>query len=69
MLEDMTDNEEGRLVTPGDPDDLANTLAELIKDPNERKRLGDNARVIFKNRFHPKYLVRTLKDLYNPLND
>jgi glycosyltransferase involved in cell wall biosynthesis len=37
----VEDHGAGRLVTPGDPDDLAGALRELLADPVERQRLAE----------------------------
>ncbi|MFC9362682.1 glycosyltransferase family 4 protein [Rhodococcus sp. NPDC057014] len=39
-----TDEEAGVLVTPGDPQELADVLGALLDDPQRRARLGDGGR-------------------------
>lgn len=41
----------GLLVPPGDPDALARGLAELLADPDRRRRMGDQARQVVGERF------------------
>lgn len=41
----------GRLVPPGDPAALAAALERLARDPEERRRLGDGARLRLQNDF------------------
>jgi glycosyltransferase involved in cell wall biosynthesis len=40
----VTDGENGLLVRPGDPDDLAAAMARLLDDPQLRARLGEAGR-------------------------
>jgi glycosyltransferase involved in cell wall biosynthesis len=39
----VTDGENGLLVRPGDPDELASAMARLLGDPDLRARLGQAA--------------------------
>ena len=41
-LEIVPDNEHGRLVPSGDIDALTEAIQELVDDPDERKRIGQN---------------------------
>jgi glycosyltransferase involved in cell wall biosynthesis len=41
----LTDDVDGRLVPPGNPDVLADVIAELAIDPGRRRRLGASAAV------------------------
>lgn len=65
MLEDITDKENGRHFSRGDAEGLADILAELIQDSDQRKKLGEAARKTFETKFHPAHLVTTLKELYS----
>ncbi len=47
----VTDKVDCRLVMPGDVSDLKSVISELIDDPEERKRLGQNARETAKRSF------------------
>lgn len=49
--EDITHSVSGLIVKKGDEFDLANALKRLIRDPNLRKELGNNAYKAYKNRF------------------
>ncbi|MFN2633941.1 MAG: glycosyltransferase, partial [Thermoanaerobaculia bacterium] len=40
----VVDGESGILVPPGDPEALAAALGRLLRDPAERRRLGDRGR-------------------------
>ena len=41
-LEIVPDNDHGRLVPSGDIDALTEAIRDLVDDPDERKRVGEN---------------------------
>ncbi|MBD5371538.1 MAG: glycosyltransferase family 4 protein [Bacteroides sp.] len=47
----ITDRSDGFLIPPHRPDRLAETIRELTENPELRKRIGDNARRTFSERF------------------
>ena len=47
----ITDGENGLLVAPGAPDELAAALARLVGDPDLRRRLASRASEIVHTRF------------------
>ena len=47
----ITDGENGLLVAPGAPDELAAALARLVSDPDLRRRLASRASEIVHTRF------------------
>lgn len=49
--ETLEDGESGRLVPPEEPDLLAETLIELLREPEECRRLGQGARSVLDERF------------------
>ncbi|MFL6029912.1 MAG: glycosyltransferase family 4 protein [Gaiellaceae bacterium] len=54
----VEDGQDGFLVEPGATDDLADRLAQLARDPDLRKRMGDAGRA----RVVPRYAVERLVD-------
>lgn len=44
IAEQIDDGESGLFVDPSDPDEVANVIGSLLDDPDERARLGRNAR-------------------------
>ncbi len=49
--EAVLDGQTGRIVPVSDSDALASALDALFKNPEERQRLGENARALARNRF------------------
>lgn len=47
----ITDGEDGVLVSPGSVDELTTALQQLLNDAHLRRRIGDNARITFQERF------------------
>ncbi len=59
----------GRLVRPGDPDHLAETLHELLIDPAERIRLGTAPRLAVQQKFHPPGMAHATLDVFRRFAD
>lgn len=60
----VLDGETGRLVPPKSPADLATTMAELLADSEERRRLADNGRALIESRFSLARMVERYENLY-----
>jgi glycosyltransferase involved in cell wall biosynthesis len=60
----LTDGENAVLVPPGAPDQLADAIARLIDDANERRRLGAAGREIFRDRFDIRVAAERVLALY-----
>jgi glycosyltransferase involved in cell wall biosynthesis len=56
--------ETGYLVDPMDVDDIARRLTELLKDARARRVMGDAARSIARNRFHPSAVALRTRSVY-----
>jgi glycosyltransferase involved in cell wall biosynthesis len=67
LPEIIADGRTGRLVAPGDPSALAGVLAELVADPDLRRRLGAAAAADVGARFSAKQLLGSLQALYDRL--
>jgi glycosyltransferase involved in cell wall biosynthesis len=65
--EDVTHEDNGLLVPPGDVDALARTIIRALTDADLRKRLSLRARETFTSRFSPDALSRALGDVYHRL--
>lgn len=63
--EAVVDHETGRLVPPGDPAALAETLLELLGNPAAAERLARAGRVLAEQRFATGVLVRRVADVYD----
>ncbi len=57
----------GRLIEPKNVEQLTKACAELIKDEDLRKKLGENARESVKERFAPDTMVDTIEAVYEKL--
>ncbi|MBX3277692.1 MAG: glycosyltransferase family 4 protein [Acidobacteria bacterium] len=62
--EDVTHEESGLLVKPGDVEGFANIIIRALKDSDLRRRLGDNARKTFAERFSPDAFAAALGEVY-----
>ncbi len=60
----LTDGQNAVLVPPGEPDQLAEAMARLIDDANERRRLGAAGREIFRDRFDIRVAAERVLALY-----
>jgi len=47
----------GRLVTPGDPDELADTFEELANDPDTRYSLGATGQINVREQFSAEVMA------------
>lgn len=56
--------ETGLLVDPGDVDGFAEALTRLLKDPELRRKLEEQAWVEASRRFHPAVIARQTVDVY-----
>ena len=61
------DHRVGRLVPPGDADELAAALEQLLENPAERRRLADAARAAAEGAFSWDSVARRTLDAYNDL--
>lgn len=64
VLEIVDDGRTGRLVKPGDPVALADAVAELLRSPEERRRLGEAARRHVEERFSVDRDAREIERLW-----
>jgi glycosyltransferase involved in cell wall biosynthesis len=56
----ITDGEDGRLVSPGDPLGLADMMQQLLGDSAERNRMASAARKTVKDRFSIQHHVHRM---------
>ena len=61
----VQDGKSGYLVESGDEEDFSQKLLDLIKDPERRRKFGENGRNIVKNRFSKERLIKDTERLYN----
>ena len=67
LPEIVTDGHSGRLFAPGDHAALARVLAELARDPSERRRLGRAAAADVPRRYSAGLLLDRVQGLYDEL--
>ena len=67
LVELIDDGRTGLLVPPEDPDALAEALIELVRDPERRRRLGEQAREASRHRFDPDDWIRRMQEVYDDL--
>ncbi|MFA6186278.1 MAG: glycosyltransferase family 4 protein [Phycisphaerae bacterium] len=58
----------GRLIEPGNVEQLTEACAELIANENLRIKLGENGRNFVREKFSPKTMVDTIEKIYEKLN-
>ncbi len=59
----IQDGENGYLVDPGDTEGFADRIAEILKDPADAKRIGENGRETVRNKFLTTRLLMDYMDL------
>lgn len=64
----ITDGEDGLLVDPDDPDQLADAIRRLLADPELRLRLGTKARAKVRDRFLWEHMGRAYNKLFASLH-
>lgn len=63
-LEIVEDGETGLLVPPSSPGDLAEAIVRLLSDPATARRLGENGRSRFTDRFTSDRMARATRAVY-----
>jgi glycosyltransferase involved in cell wall biosynthesis len=63
----IADTGGGLLHRPLDPADLADRVAELLRDPTRASQLGLNGQVAIYDRYHATTMARQTADLYRQL--
>ncbi len=64
LREVLTDNENGLLFNPNEPDDLAAAMIKLYRQPELRERLGRQALQDAERRFHIRIIAAEWEDYY-----
>lgn len=57
-------NHTGYIVNENDVEDYANKIIYLLKNPNKKKELGQNAKIIAKERFNPQKITKQLENVF-----
>jgi glycosyltransferase involved in cell wall biosynthesis len=65
----ITDEVTGRLVLPGEVEDIAGATLDLLADPEKAWRIGRNAMIAARQRFDVKRLIKDMEGLYRELID
>jgi len=63
VLEILSHNETGLLISPADSEELTRAIVSLIENPEERKRLGHNARELVVKSFTSERMVGEYVDV------
>lgn len=66
-LETVIDRETGILVSPGQPDYMANAIVELLQDPQKRKQYGDAGKVRQESVFSIAAYASQIQDFYRAI--
>lgn len=69
LIDTVRDNETGILVEPGDPEDLARGILELLRDPGRGKALAQAGRQLMLEKFTLAHTANDLATLYNSLSE
>jgi glycosyltransferase involved in cell wall biosynthesis len=67
LLEVISDEESGLLVTPGSVEELAQAMTRLYTDPERRKMLGLNAYQVALERFNQQTTIPQWESLYDSI--
>lgn len=62
------ENEDGILVPPQDANSMADAIEFLLKNENQRKKLGEAARYNISHRQAPETVASRFRDFFNQLN-
>jgi glycosyltransferase involved in cell wall biosynthesis len=65
MAEIVEDCVTGLHFEPGNPEDLAKKMQWMLSHPEDRRRMGQNARRAYEERYTPEVSYRQLMDIYN----
>ncbi len=65
VLHEMT----GLLIPPADSRAIAGAAIALLADPEQRRRMGQQGRLLVLHHFHKKHLVKQVHELYDQLID
>jgi glycosyltransferase involved in cell wall biosynthesis len=63
-IPDVVSDENGRLVSPGDANELADALAELIADPDLTERMGRRNRELVCQQYSWSAAIDEIEDIY-----
>lgn len=63
----INDGQTGRLVDPGEPEDLARAIADILDNPALAGRMGSAAQNLVERRHGLETMVRATEDLYDGL--
>ena len=63
----ITHGRDGILIEPNEPDQLADTILELIENEDLRQRLGDAARKTIEERFDNQRVVQDVEGIYETI--
>jgi glycosyltransferase involved in cell wall biosynthesis len=64
-MPEVVDNSRGRLVDPRDPQDIAQALAELLRDEGKRRSLGKHAQLYVRDNFSPEKVAARMQTIYS----
>jgi glycosyltransferase involved in cell wall biosynthesis len=64
-MPEVVDNSRGRLVDPKDPQDIAQALAELLRDKGKRRSLGKRAQRYVRDNFSPERVAAGMQAIYS----
>ncbi len=65
MIELIDDGVTGLHFEPGDPADLAAKVRWAVDNPSDMRRMGENARRVYEDRYTPEVNYRQLMAIYD----
>jgi glycosyltransferase involved in cell wall biosynthesis len=68
LVEIIRDLETGLLIQPNAPEELANTIQFLLENPEEKSRMGRNAKERYRENFTPQIMSKQFYNLYQSTN-
>jgi glycosyltransferase involved in cell wall biosynthesis len=63
-MPEVVDDSRGRLVNPKDPQDIAQALAELLREDGKRQSLGECAQRYVRDKFSPEIVAASMQSVY-----